>query len=107
MQTVVPAVTTTAQTTMLTGVSPQEHGIVGNGWYFRDQAEVWLWRQSEGLVQAPLAWQGLTVDGRSLKVLKHFWWYAMNTTAQATVTPGRLTTPTVPRAGFLCAAHRN
>lgn len=77
-----PAVTTTAQTTMLTGVMPRNHGIVGNGWYFRDQGEIWLWRQSEKLVQAPHLW-----EGTPLKVLKHFWWYAMNTSAAACVTP--------------------
>src|SRR4030081_3073236 len=53
---VLPAVTTTAQTTMLTGKLPREHGIVGNGWYFRELGEVWLWRQSEKLVEGPLAW---------------------------------------------------
>ena len=79
---VMPGVTTTAQTTMLTGVSPQEHGIVGNGWYFRELGEVWLWRQSQRLVQAPHLW-----EGTGLKVLKHFWWYAMNTDVAATVTP--------------------
>ncbi len=77
-----PAVTTTAQTSMLTGVSPRQHGIVGNGWYFRDLNEILLWRQSEGLVEAPLLWAGTR-----LKVLKHFWWYAMNTRVAATVTP--------------------
>lgn len=78
----IPAVTTTAQATMLTGVDPSEHGIVANGWYFRDLNEILLWRQSERLVCAPHVW-----DGQPWKVLKHFWWYAMNTTAQATVTP--------------------
>lgn len=82
-----PAVTTTGQTTMLTGVDPSSHGIVANGWYFRDLSEIWLWRQSESLIQAPLVWQGLQRDGRPLRVLKHFWWYAMNTTADSTVTP--------------------
>lgn len=77
-----PAVTTTAQVTMLTGVDPSEHGIVANGWYFRDLNEILLWRQSERLVCAPHVW-----EGRPWKVLKHFWWYAMNTGAQATVTP--------------------
>lgn len=79
-----PAVTTTGQTTMLTGVDPQQHGIVGNGWFFRDQNEVWLWRQSQRLVQAPHFWQQPGFTG---KVLKHFWWYAMNTDVAATVTP--------------------
>src|SRR5947209_4166789 len=54
--TALPAVTTTAQTTMLTGVLPEEHGIVGNGWYFRELGEILFWRQSERLIQAPLPW---------------------------------------------------
>lgn len=77
-----PAVTTTAQVSMLTGVDPEQHGIVANGWYFRDLNEILLWRQSEKLVQAPHVW-----EGRPWKVLKHFWWYAMNTGTAAMVTP--------------------
>ena len=48
---VTPAVTCTAQATYLTGKLPSEHGIVANGWYFRDLNEIWLWRQSNRLVQ--------------------------------------------------------
>jgi predicted AlkP superfamily pyrophosphatase or phosphodiesterase len=48
--TVLPAVTCSAQATMLTGRLPRDHGIVGNGWYVRDLAEVMLWRQSNALV---------------------------------------------------------
>ena len=43
---VLPAVTCTAQSTYLTGKSPQEHGIVANGWYFKDECEVKFWRIS-------------------------------------------------------------
>ena len=84
---VVPAVTTTAQTSLLTGKLPQEHGIVANGWYFRELGEVWLWRQSQKLVQAPSCWEIARRTKPDLKVLKHFWWYAMNTDVTATVTP--------------------
>lgn len=84
---VVPAVTTTAQTSILTGKLPQEHGIVANGWYFRELGEVWLWRQSQKLVQAPSCWEIARKAKPDLKVLKHFWWYAMNTDVTATVTP--------------------
>ena len=45
-----PAVTCTAQSTYLTGKDPVEHGIVGNGWYFKDECEVKFWRQSNKLV---------------------------------------------------------
>lgn len=84
---VVPAVTTTAQTSLITGVLPQEHGIVGNGWHFRELGEVWFWRQSQKLVQAPSCWEVIRRTRPGLKVLKHFWWYAMNTDVTATVTP--------------------
>ncbi|MCS6970625.1 MAG: alkaline phosphatase family protein [Planctomycetes bacterium] len=78
-----PAVTTTAQATMLTGELPSRHGIVANGWFFRELGEVWLWRQSERLIEAPLPWQ----RPGGPRTLKHFWWYAMQTRAAATVTP--------------------
>ena len=38
------------------GSLPREHGIVGNGWYFRDLAEVWFWRQSNRLVAGEKIW---------------------------------------------------
>ncbi|MCB9825401.1 MAG: alkaline phosphatase family protein [Planctomycetes bacterium] len=48
---VVPAVTTTAQATALTGLTPSGHGIVGNGWFHRGLGEVRFWPQSHRLVQ--------------------------------------------------------
>lgn len=83
MQTALPAVTTTAQATMLTGVLPSGHGIVGNGWYMRELGEIRFWSQSERLIQAELPW----ARAGGPRTLKHFWWYAMNTGVAATVTP--------------------
>ena len=37
---VLPAVTCPAQATILTGEPPSRHGIVGNGWLFRDRKSV-------------------------------------------------------------------
>jgi len=51
VQPVLPAVTTTMQATYLTGRRASEHGIVGNGWYHREQAEVQMWKQSNHLVK--------------------------------------------------------
>ncbi len=56
LETVLPAVTCSAQATFLTGTMPSEHGIVGNGWYFRDLGEVFLWRQHNKLVQGEKVW---------------------------------------------------
>ena len=49
---VVPAVTCTAQASILTGLPPEGHGVVGNGWFFRDTGEVRFWQQSNALIQA-------------------------------------------------------
>ncbi|MGG1948747.1 nucleotide pyrophosphatase/phosphodiesterase family protein [Trinickia sp. NRRL B-1857] len=82
-----PALTCSAQTTYLTGKRPAEHGIVGNGWYFRELDQVWLWRQSNRLVQAPCIWHLAKARDASFTCANTFWWYAMATDADITLTP--------------------
>ena len=87
MGAVLPAVTCTAQSTMLTGRPPREHGIVGNGWYFRDLAEVWLWRQSNRLVGGDKVWEVARRYQDGFTCAKLFWWYNMYSSADWSVTP--------------------
>lgn len=82
-----PAVTCTMQATYLTGMPPASHGIVGNGWYFRDLGEVLFWRQSNRLVQGEKLWDLARRRNPAFTVANTFWWYAMNTTADITLTP--------------------
>src|SRR5919106_4240493 len=77
MGTVLPAVTCSAQSTLLTGTLPREHGIVANGWYFRDLAEVWLWRQSNRLVHGEKLYQAGRRLDPNYTTAKMFWWYNM------------------------------
>ncbi|HEV2296473.1 MAG TPA: nucleotide pyrophosphatase/phosphodiesterase family protein [Tepidisphaeraceae bacterium] len=84
---VLPAVTTTVQATYLTGTLPREHGIVGNGWYFRDECEVKFWRQSNKLVQRPSVWEAAKKLDPSFTCANLFWWYNMYSTADYAVTP--------------------
>ena len=68
LRTVTPAVTCTAQSTLLTGLMPSGHGIVANGWYFRDVSEVALWRQSNRLVAGEMIWDAARkLDARDRK----------------------------------------
>lgn len=87
LTTVLPAVTTTVQSTFVTGLLPRDHGIVGNGWYFRDLAEVWLWRQSNRLVEGEKLWEAARRRDPAFTCAKLFWWYNMYATADYTVTP--------------------
>lgn len=52
-----PAVTTSVQSTYLTGKWPNQHGIVGNGWYDRVDSEIKFWKQSNHLVNGEKIWE--------------------------------------------------
>lgn len=84
---VTPAVTCSAQATYLTGTLPNEHGIVGNGWYFREEREVRFWRQSGDLVQGQKLWDIARAADPSFTCANLFWWFAMYSAADLTVTP--------------------
>jgi len=87
MKAVTPAVTCTAQSSLVTGLAPSQHGIVANGWYFRDLSEVWLWRQSNKLVNGEKIWdRGKQLDS-DFTCAKMFWWYNMYATADWSATP--------------------
>jgi predicted AlkP superfamily pyrophosphatase or phosphodiesterase len=87
LRTVLPAVTCSAQATFLTGLAPSGHGIVGNGWYFRELAEVLFWRQANGLVSGEKVWESARRREPTFTCAKLFWWYNMYSTADVTVTP--------------------
>jgi predicted AlkP superfamily pyrophosphatase or phosphodiesterase len=87
LETVTPAVTCSAQATFLTGRLPKEHGIVGNGWYFRDLAEVWFWRQSNRLIQSKQIWELGRERDPAFTSANLFWWYNMYCAADWSVTP--------------------
>src|SRR6202021_1518901 len=82
-----PAVTCTAQSTYLTGATPAQHGIVGNGWYERELAEVQFWKQSNHLVHGRKIWEELRELEPKFTCAKLFWWYNMYSTADYSITP--------------------
>ncbi|RIJ76199.1 alkaline phosphatase family protein [Nakamurella silvestris] len=87
LDTILPAVTCSVQSTILTGKMPSEHGIVGNGWYFRDLGEVFLWRQHNRLVQAEKVWETARSVDPAYSSANIGWWYAMGATTDVTITP--------------------
>jgi predicted AlkP superfamily pyrophosphatase or phosphodiesterase len=84
---VTPAVTCSVQATYLTGQYPTDHGIVGNGWYFRDEGEIKFWRQSNQLVQVPKIWDLARRVDPEFTCANLFWWYNMYSTVDYSVTP--------------------
>src|SRR4051794_10305631 len=91
MRDVVPAVTMSAQATMLTGQPVERHGVVGNGWLSRDTNEVRFWQQSNRLMQAEpvyaTARRRARERGRSFTCAKLFWWFNQGADVDVSVTP--------------------
>jgi predicted AlkP superfamily pyrophosphatase or phosphodiesterase len=87
----VPAVTCTAQATILTGETAERHGVVGNGWLFRDTGEVRFWQQSNRLIQSEpvyvTARRRAKERGRTFRCAKLFWWFNQGAAVDVSVTP--------------------
>ncbi len=88
---IVPAVTCSAQASLLTGVQPEEHGIVGNGWLYRDTREVRFWQQSNSLIQAEPLYETARKEaerrGRKFRAAKLFWQFNQGSDCEISVTP--------------------
>jgi predicted AlkP superfamily pyrophosphatase or phosphodiesterase len=72
---------------MLTGKNPCDHGIVANGWLFRDLSQIMLWRQSNALVQSDKIWDVIKKRDPKFTVANMFWWYNMYSTVDFSITP--------------------
>jgi predicted AlkP superfamily pyrophosphatase or phosphodiesterase len=85
LEPVFPAVTCTAQASILTGKYPRDHGIVSNGLYDRDAYNVSFWEQPSSLVGAERAWDIGKRKGAKTAVL--FWQNTMYANSDIVVTP--------------------
>jgi predicted AlkP superfamily pyrophosphatase or phosphodiesterase len=88
---VVPAVTCAAQATLLTGQNADRHGIVANGWLWRETGEVRFWQQSNRLLQAEPLYQTARrtaeARGQPFRCAKLFWWFNQGAAVDWSVTP--------------------
>lgn len=80
MRSPLPAVTCTSQATLLTGLSPAQHGIVGNGWYHRDTQEIRFWQQANSLISGEKFYEGI-------ETAKMFWWFNQSAGVKYSATP--------------------
>ena len=61
-----PAVTCPVQANMMTGKLPREHGVVANGFYWRDQRRVEMWTSWNDCIERPQLWDILHERDRSI-----------------------------------------
>lgn len=84
---ILPAVTLSAQATMLTGEMPAVHGAVGNGWHDRELGETAFWRQSNALVTGEKIYAAAAKRDPNFTCAKIFWWWNMGADVTWSVTP--------------------
>ncbi|MCE9582957.1 MAG: alkaline phosphatase family protein [Planctomycetes bacterium] len=84
---VLPAVTCSAQATLLTGLLPQDHGVVGNGWFHRDTGEIRFWLQSNRLIAGEKIYEAARKKNPRFTCAKMFWWFNQGAEVDWSVTP--------------------
>jgi len=61
-----PCVTCPVQTAFTTGVGPDKHGIIANGFYWREKGEVEMWTAWNEAIETPQIWDRLHEHDSSL-----------------------------------------
>ncbi|MEM8738097.1 MAG: nucleotide pyrophosphatase/phosphodiesterase family protein [Planctomycetota bacterium] len=96
---VFPALTCPVQASMLTGLPPGNsiapnghqpppdngHGIVANGWYHRDLAEIRFWQRPDHLVHGEKIWDAGKKRDPSFTSANLFWWHNTYSTCDLTL----------------------
>ena len=89
-----PCVTSPVQASMLTGTPPGEHGVIANGFYYRDRHEVEFWVAPHTILQRPSLFQ--MIRERSGGEVTSAVWHAQNIKGAAAdfiVTPSPIHEP--------------
>jgi len=88
---VFPAVTMSAQASMLSGLPPSLHGVVGNSWFRRDLGEVRNWIQTDKQIQGEPFYRSARAQaeaiGQDFTHANLFWWFNEGSDAEWRTTP--------------------
>ncbi len=88
-----PAVTCPVQANMTTGVGPEQHGVVANGFFYRDKGEVEMWTAWNECIQAPQIWERLAQHDPSITSAVWFPLHSKGAKAKYVCTPAPIHNP--------------
>lgn len=88
-----PCVTCSVQANMTTGRGPGEHGIVANGFYWREKRRVEMWTAPNDCVEQPQIWDMLSHHGRGLTSAVWFPMHSRGCEADYICTPAPIHNP--------------
>ena len=82
-----PALTCVAQAEFRTGETPNAHGLVANGRYFRDLHRAMFWEQSANLIAGPRIWDNARDAASPKTVGMLFWQQSLGERADVILSP--------------------
>jgi hypothetical protein len=88
-----PCVTCPVQANMTTGKRPGDHGVVANGFYWRERQQVEMWTAPNDCVGSPQIWDLLSHHGRGLSSAVWFPMHAKGCEADYVCTPAPIHNP--------------
>jgi predicted AlkP superfamily pyrophosphatase or phosphodiesterase len=88
-----PAVTCPVQANMTTGRPPRMHGVIGNGFYWRDRRQVEMWTAPNECIERPQLWDLLSQHDESLRSAVWFPLHARGCEADLVCTPAPIHNP--------------
>jgi len=88
-----PCVTCPVQANMTTGKLPDQHGVVANGFYWRDKKEVEMWTAWNDCIGSPQTWDILGHHGDELTTAVWFPLHSKGANADLICTPAPVHNP--------------
>ena len=81
-----PALTCSSHATAVTGLSPQEHGVVANGWFEPTHSKVMSWLRSDQALSGSRLWDELKRERPEAQVISLFWRFCTHSSCDLTLT---------------------
>lgn len=88
-----PCVTCPVQANLTTGVGPDVHGVIANGFFYRDKGEVELWTAWNECIEAPQIWDMLHEADPSISSAVWFPMHSKGAGADYICTPAPIHNP--------------
>ena len=88
-----PCVTCPVQANMTTGCLPAEHGVIGNGFYWRERQQVEMWTSPNDCIDRPQIWDLLSRHGSCLPAAVWFPLHSKGCRADYVSTPAPIHNP--------------
>ena len=88
-----PAVTCPVQANMTTGTLPKDHGVIANGFYYRDKHEVEMWTAWNECINKPQLWEILAKHNPALTSAVWFPLHSKGCSATYICTPAPIHNP--------------